>query len=497
MKTLFSIIILLSFLSINLYAQDFNPLSNQRESAIKRVKAIEAYNAQNRVLSNQQVLDSMLFIPLNGPNNAWIQKFFYDEFGRDTLHIYYLSPDSNSSGRYSFVRNMFNSKNLLYSQINTSYYSKNPSKIWKDKNTFTYNSKNLIIEDRHYVWDSKFNLKSNRVYSRNINGDLTSVIRYTYNLDNNTGRPQYKDEYIFNNQNLETSHTYLDWNIVQWAWQNHWKSVTSYNSISEVDSTIELSWNGNNTQWDTMGVVRYTYDIHGNREKSTHIYYTPNKHISFILNYCYNTNNQLTGYLTNAYDSLAQQFTDTYKVNSKWNNQGDIINQLNYHKNQNTNQWDSLERMDYYYNSNFLTNNIVYPYSFNYIKLSSHLSLNHKPNYMLLNVNRYFFDSTSNNWQNWDNVSYYYSSKNVNSINIVSNKQVRCYPNPTQDKIYFDIPPSILNPQIYIYDITGKLVLEAVLPTNHQLSTKHLESGVYIFKITSNNHIYSGKFIVE
>lgn len=81
------------------------------------------------------------------------------------------------------------------------------------------------------------------------------------------------------------------------------------------------------------------------------------------------------------------------------------------------------------------------------------------------------------------------SSANFNSV--------KCYPNPTNDIIYFDVP-FITQYKIEMYDIFGKLVYQNDEYNNlKSISTISLSSGAYFYKIKIKENQITGKFIKE
>ncbi|MCU0359755.1 MAG: T9SS type A sorting domain-containing protein [Bacteroidia bacterium] len=73
--------------------------------------------------------------------------------------------------------------------------------------------------------------------------------------------------------------------------------------------------------------------------------------------------------------------------------------------------------------------------------------------------------------------------------------KIKCYPNPTSNKLHFDLP---LEQEISlcIFDLFGKEVLrENFIKSNQPIDVEGLSTGLYIYKVTHNQKQYSGKFI--
>ena len=71
----------------------------------------------------------------------------------------------------------------------------------------------------------------------------------------------------------------------------------------------------------------------------------------------------------------------------------------------------------------------------------------------------------------------------------------KCFPNPTNDLLYFDIP-FLLKYKLEFYSLNGELLFSNSDYGNlDPISTKSLASGMYFYKINTSNKTYSGKFI--
>lgn len=73
----------------------------------------------------------------------------------------------------------------------------------------------------------------------------------------------------------------------------------------------------------------------------------------------------------------------------------------------------------------------------------------------------------------------------------------KCYPNPTSDIIYFDVP-LITNYQLVIYDLLGKVVYSNSDYCNScAVSTLNFNSGLYMYSIKTKQSLFTGKFIKQ
>jgi len=77
-------------------------------------------------------------------------------------------------------------------------------------------------------------------------------------------------------------------------------------------------------------------------------------------------------------------------------------------------------------------------------------------------------------------------------------EQVSIYPNPSNGIVNFDIPKGLNASQIFIHDISGRVVEQALISDQLEridMSTK--AKGIYIYQIHTDNEIIKGKLIIK
>lgn len=70
------------------------------------------------------------------------------------------------------------------------------------------------------------------------------------------------------------------------------------------------------------------------------------------------------------------------------------------------------------------------------------------------------------------------------------------HPNPATDMIFFDINQNSIE-SVSIYKLSGMRVLFLKNPTQKQVSTKHLNEGVYLIKVVSQKNTHINKLIIK
>lgn len=84
---------------------------------------------------------------------------------------------------------------------------------------------------------------------------------------------------------------------------------------------------------------------------------------------------------------------------------------------------------------------------------------------------------------------------NHTSINHLKKQPLRVYPNPASGVLYFQTPKNRSILQLIIVDTQGKQIIKYnALPGNY-LSTQTLENGIYFLKVTTNDGLFTQKFV--
>ena len=166
------------------------------------------------------------------------------------------------------------------------------------------------------------------------------------------------------------------------------------------------------------------------------------------------------------------------------------FNNSSYHLMRRTNNqsWTSVANINY-------NNSITYLYDptpfkndtvFYQIKQSLDNSINEVESNGSLEIHSFVYSNIAN--------INYNSQNNILETNIST---IQVFPNPAQDKIYFNFDNiKILNYKITIFDISGKTVLQKHIENrlNCSINIETLENGIYFIECNGEN-IYRGKFV--
>jgi len=97
---------------------------------------------------------------------------------------------------------------------------------------------------------------------------------------------------------------------------------------------------------------------------------------------------------------------------------------------------------------------------------------------------------------NVDNLEF----ADVTAAQNLLNVKVNVYPNPANESLTMQIPPTSEELQVSVYDLLGREILMSPLPTNHfHLSTRNFPEGIFFYRIKSSagKMISGGSFEVQ
>ena len=75
------------------------------------------------------------------------------------------------------------------------------------------------------------------------------------------------------------------------------------------------------------------------------------------------------------------------------------------------------------------------------------------------------------------------------------NQQLKIYPNPTTDIVYFDVKSVGKNDVVEVRDITGRLVLTRQNGYDSKIDVSQLRDGLYTLRLIRKNSVFTGKFL--
>src|SRR5690606_1053926 len=96
------------------------------------------------------------------------------------------------------------------------------------------------------------------------------------------------------------------------------------------------------------------------------------------------------------------------------------------------------------------------------------------------------------NWEQEDNVNFYYSEFILSGVKNPVSNQVKTYPNPASDYVMMDLQTQAT--ELRVFDMKGSEQIRQRVDSNQvKVNTSQLEAGVYFYTLSTEQGTLSGK----
>lgn len=382
----------------------------------------------------------------------------YDSNGNQTLHIRYYWDENTQQWR------------------NSRKYERN------------YDTNGHEILYISYKWNSTVNnwigeLKTENIYT---DGQFTEHVKYKWDTDAGQWIGYKKEEYTYNAEgNLAVNIDY-NWNTDTQVWENYYKTETLYTDGS-ISSTMSYEWIAN--QWINHLMYEYKYNVEGQLIKATFHWLSDGVwSMTGMSEYDYdNAGNQILVANYNDWNVVTEQWGSANKKEYTFDNNDNRTSRTKFDWNADTQQWQPTERSNSVYGE-FVVDELIIPEFMHNIYTQLNISNNQAYG------ESYEWDETNQTWALTYRSDYHYTSV-ITAVENVKANYLRIFPNPTSDLVNFDLE-NPTSATITIHDVQGKYIGTQHLQ-NQQLSLRHLNSGIYFYRLLHDGEMYRGKFIVK
>jgi len=321
-----------------------------------------------------------------------------------------------------------------------------------------------------FIDGGKNNGDNMREFTYDPLGNLSTAITYQRSIsDGSKWDGIFKEVFTYDKSKNIT--TILKYNKVI---TDEWFEAEKWDLYFLPDGRIEkiLGYNCGGTYCDhSVDTVRFSYDA--------------TKNISFIID------KALLDWPTPWVEIMKNEYSYDFNLN--------VITWIN----SNAFEGDGILRPEW--KSIFTTDNsirnqeLILPYVFHDYSIERYLSWSLYWNVLLdFKINeRINYNYNAGQSVLYNRIKYYYSDVNITGIEKTINQEVCVYPNPASDFITINFSrinePAILE----FYDSQGKMVMIDDLLPGKQISVKHLQRGFYIYKLSFQNTVETGKIILQ
>jgi hypothetical protein len=368
------------------------------------------------------------------------------DWENDAKDVYYYTSSGNQAGyvSYNWDRNseQWNPDDSIYNDYNVEgliseyqgFERKSDQWIIRYYSSYSYEAHGWLNESVHRMWyedDQEWKNNTKWVYSYNGQGELLSKTRY-------------------------------DQEVYEGAWVEESRLEMIYDSEGKLSTTNSSLWETD--QWVLYRTDTMTYNP-SNMLVEDRGYYLDegNMRPNFIYEYSYDENENLTEYIQYSWDRNLLDIqpyaksTYTYDLNYSMS---DLL-------------LPSVEDLDWDTNH--------FPQLFSNMPLGIHI---------------YHWENDS--WEDYMTRDYVYSEMNVH---VVGSEQedmamlASLYPNPVNDLLQVDLPEGTSSAMISLYEITGRQVMRRHLEAGQSLSLSYLPPGIYLYNLSVDGKIQSGKLV--
>ena len=109
-----------------------------------------------------------------------------------------------------------------------------------------------------------------------------------------------------------------------------------------------------------------------------------------------------------------------------------------------------------------------------------------------------YYEGNGDGWIIAGDFFIYYSEQNITSVkdlNAANNGYV--YPNPATNQVSFNIDALADQFTVEFYNIQGKLVMSKISENNRPVSIESLNKGLYFYRLSENQNLFTGKIMVK
>ena len=398
----------------------------------------------------KKALDSITSESPEGSKSA----FLYDVNGNNTMHTQHdWDPDMNEWFK-AFETEYDYDGNGNLTHLVDMYRDFDGKWVGYENIEYVYDVKEKLTQRKDYLW-----VDSTGTW---VDGTLTE---YTYDTDGS----------------LEQSIT-SQWIENQWVIQG--KSDFTYDEQGVLIQSIGSLYE--NDEWKIWWKDDYTYDNGGNLTQKLLSQYFIGEWIGAYKNeYTYDTDGNMTLESETWYDLFEEVWTTIITVEYVFDNNGNMIEMINTDY-----DWEEKYKSEFNFNNDYSRENLLVPYIFT-------IEFPELFNHMVTDSEGFIWNEGTQQWISMGTSTLHYSDHIVSGIQGNSTTDIKIYPNPASEFIYFELTNNTTNSTVEIFDVQGRMVLSQEISGKQQISVSHLDRGLYIYKLLQKGKIQSGKIMIE
>ena len=371
----------------------------------------------------------------------------------------YSDYDTGSkSWRDSLKREYSYHTNGLISLMESYLYSELGEWEKETKEEYLYDNDGNLIEFDFFEWNAELNdweaIERNS-YGYDSNGNLSGYTSWVWDFIFEEWLYYDKEEYKY--EDGWTKFAYSEWDEMKEEWTPVYKDSSTYSTDGLKYAYLSCYWKKSESAWINFSKEVHELDL--------------NDRVTLYTEYEWNENTLRWDY----YDKEEYQY-DSY---------GNVTLFIDYNKSSQYNVWVESLKEVYGYNHNHSVERLVIPFEEPVINDVYF-------NTMLVNIQVFDWNSSNNSWRPSSDGHFTYNLYQPQTPSAVQrHKSWSAYPVPFHDRLIIE---GLNGAMVNLCDICGKIVIREEKISEYQLiTTKKLNAGIYILKIT----LPSGEYITK
>lgn len=278
--------------------------------------------------------------------------------------------------------------------------------------------------------------------------------------------------------------------------ENWFLEMEVYYTYNNSGKLIEIEY-WNLEESDLLLSMRNTlsYNESGQQTQSQTFYMMDGEEMLFSeTDFEYNNSGQLVNEIDWSINFTSLQLEKSSRTETEYNASGDILAETYFNWEEASETWLEEDRDEYTYNTIDFSD-VLFPYSvFMYEFIGVEM-----PNFTgkaVAEINGYTW--VDNDWVQVENQIFYYSSIDASNVELTENNDFAVYPNPATDNVTFSWAGNQQHLLLEVFKVDGAKMLERQVSSGQNIQLKNLESGVYLYKMKSENEtLFSGKLVKQ
>jgi len=361
------------------------------------------------------------------------------------------------------------------------------------KDDYTYNANGKWDVATSYKWNTTWDKDAKQEFTYNAGGYATQIIFYDWSVSGNDWVKDTKFVLTYNADNTAKEFTVSNWSTTANDWVNSIKYEYTYTN-SKLTLVLASSWDTDVSQWENAMKYDYEYDAGGKVTKNTYSIWAGTDWMFMMkYEYTYDANNRIATETRSDWNFLTNWvYVEMYEL--KYDGNGNNTEYYTY-KWENS-QWAKQTKELTTFDLNYTYADLILPSGYSvffspYTLATASGGLN-KP----LQDIEYDWKTGATDWSNKSKTIYYYSAGP--GTGVVEQKAddasaITIYPNPVTNA--FNLNTSEATVQIYVFDLSGSLLLSKQISGSDPVDVSFLSGGVYMAKIVTDKATVTRKFV--